>query len=422
VAQIVLERKLGTFSPPVKYAKNYNPTVAELLKEFVELYGVNHWGDSFLSCSQHRIDDYIVPLIGNVRVKDVTLHMLERFYDELQRTPAIVLKGHKDTGKTVSHGVIESIHGLLKNAFNRAIRWGYLSTNPAMTAEVPQYEKNERTVWTAETAQKALSLCRERKLKLAMQLALGCSMRIGEILGLTWDCVDIRPERIAAQDAQLHVNKELKRCQKDAMEKLKARNRSKVILEFPELKADCSTVLVLKSPKTSSSVRNIFIPNTVAIELVKEQDRQQAMKAMLGDVYEDYNLVLAQDNGRPVEEAWMRKHLNAFIKANDLPVVVFHSLRHSSTSIKLELSQGNIKAVQGDTGHAQSNMVTDVYAHSNNTERKKLARLVEQQFFNRTGDSEQIPADDKTVKIIGLLKERPEMTDTFLTLLNAMVC
>jgi integrase len=288
-----------------------------------------------------------------------------------------------------------------------------------MTAEVPQYEKNERTVWTAETAQKALSLCRERKLKLAMQLALGCSMRIGEILGLTWDCVDIRPERIEAQDAQLHVNKERKRCQKDAMEKRKVRKRSKGILEFPKRRADCSTVLVLKFPKTSSSVRNIFIPNTVAMELVREQKRQQAMKAM---VYENYNLVLAQDDRRPVEENRMRKHLNAFIKANGLPTVVFHSLRHSSTSIKLELSQGNIKAVQGDTGHAQSNMVTDVYAHSNNTERKKLARLVEQQFFNRTGDSEQIPADDKTVKIIGLLKERPEMTDTFLTLLNAMIC
>jgi len=44
---------------------------------------------------------------------------------------------------------------------------------------------------------------------------------------------------------------------------------------------------------------------------------------------------------------------------NELRSVVFHSLRHSSTSIKLQISCGNIKAVQGDTGHAQARMVTE---------------------------------------------------------------
>lgn len=421
IAQIELERKMGTFKPPAKYSKNYNPTMAQLLDEFVNLYGVNHWGDSFLSCSQHRINDYIVPLIGDVLVQDVTPHLLECFYDELQRTPAIVLKGHKDTGKTVSHGVIEAIHSLLKNAFNRAIRWGYISTNPAMTAEVPQYEKKPRAVWEAETAQTALAQCQDQRMKLIMMLAIGCTMRVGEILGLTWDCVDIRPERIETQDARLHVNKELKRCQKKELEKLEARRRDKVILKFPERRENCSTVLVLKSPKTTSSVRNIFIPNTVAAELQKEWEHQQYLKQSLGELYEDYNLVIAYDNGHPVEANWVRKQLNHLIAENDLSKVVFHSLRNSSTSLKLELSQGDIKAVQGDTGHAQANMVTDVYARTNNTQRKKLARLVEQEFFESLHEEARTPDSDKAAKIMGLLKEKPEMADTFLTILTAMV-
>ncbi len=421
IAQIAIEKKLGTFHPPVKYGKNYNPTMEELLKEFVDLYGVNHWGDSYLSCSQHRINDYIIPKIGNIRVKDVTPHLLECFYDELQRTPAIVLKGHKDTGKTVSHSVIEAIHSLLKNAFNRAIRWGYISINPAMTAEVPQYEKPQRAVWETETTQDALTFCTDRRMKLVMMLAIGCTMRVGEILGLTWDCVDVRPERIKAQDARLHVNKELKRCQKKDLEKLEVRNRSKVILKFPERKDNCSTVLVLKSPKTTSSIRNIFIPNTVAEELQKEWDHQQELKQLLGEDYEDYNLVIAYDSGRPVESNWVRNQLGRIITENNLSKVVFHSLRNSSTSLKLELSQGDIKAVQGDTGHAQADMVTNCYARTNNTKRKQLARLVEQQFFDAMNGSNKPPANDKTTKIVELLKEKPEMADTFLTLLTAMV-
>ena len=55
------------------------------------------------------------------------------------------------------------------------------------------------------------------------------------------------------------------------------------------------------------------------------------------------------------------KKFDDFIRENNLKRVVFHSLRHSSTSLKLKLSGGDIKAVQGDTGHAQANMVTDVY-------------------------------------------------------------
>lgn len=43
---------------------------------------------------------------------------------------------------------------------------------------------------------------------------------------------------------------------------------------------------------------------------------------------------------------------------------MFHSLRHCSASLKLQIGGGNIKAVQGDTGHAQSRMVTDLYAHT----------------------------------------------------------
>ena len=58
-------------------------------------------------------------------------------------------------------------------------------------------------------------------------------------------------------------------------------------------------------------------------------------------------------------------------------------MRHCSASLKLQIGGGNIKAVQGDTGHAQSRMVTDLYAHTNNEERRRLAEKVEADFFHR---------------------------------------
>ena len=60
----------------------------------------------------------------------------------------------------------------------------------------------------------------------------------------------------------------------------------------------------------------------------------------------------------------------------------FQSLRHSSTTYKLKLNKGDIKATQGDTGHSQADMVTRVYAHILDEDRKVNAIRMERAFYN----------------------------------------
>ena len=67
--------------------------------------------------------------------------------------------------------------------------------------------------------------------------------------------------------------------------------------------------------------------------------------------------------------------------------MVFHSLRHSSITYKLKLTGGDIKAVQGDSGHSQAQMVTDQYSHILDESRKDNARLLENAFY-RANDPE----------------------------------
>ena len=63
--------------------------------------------------------------------------------------------------------------------------------------------------------------------------------------------------------------------------------------------------------------------------------------------------------------------------------LVFHSLRHSSVTYKLKLNGGDIKSVQGDSGHSQVDMVTDVYSHIIDEDRRKNAELFEEAFYKR---------------------------------------
>ena len=76
------------------------------------------------------------------------------------------------------------------------VKWELMPKNPAIYATVPKYKSAKREIWTAETLMHALEVCEDERLKLALNLAFSCSMRMGEMLGLTWDCVDISDEAI----------------------------------------------------------------------------------------------------------------------------------------------------------------------------------------------------------------------------------
>lgn len=112
----------------------------------------------------------------------------------------------------------------------------------------------------------------------------------------------------------------------------------------------------------------------------KKQDEE---KEFLGDEYHDYNLVFTTPFGMPIEGSVIRTALKKLIDDNNLPPVVFHSFRHASITYKLKLT-GDIKAVQGDSGHAQAKMVTDLYSHVLDDSRVHNAELFEEAFYKKT--------------------------------------
>ena len=240
-------------------------------------------------------------------------------------------------------------------------------------------EKKVRAIWTVDIIRQALDNCSDGKLFIAINLAFACSLRMGEITGLTWDCVHITDQDIAKDDAYIIVNKELARVDQKAIAALGEKD---ILFMFPRMiKGKSTTRLVLKKPKTETSIRKIWLPKTLAYILRDWKERQEKLKEFMGDEYVDYNLVLALETGRPCEDSVIGNQFERLKKSAGLPDVVFHSLRHSSTTYKLKLNHGDIKATQGDTGHAQAQMVTEVYAHILDEERKINAQKFEAAFY-----------------------------------------
>ena len=99
----------------------------------------------------------------------------------------------------------------------------------------------------------------------------------------------------------------------------------------------------------------------------------------------------------------------------------------SSVTYKLKLNGGDIKAVQGDSGHAQVNMVTDVYSHILDDDRRKNAELFEEAFYEKKNLDPQMHvqqennnatvADEVDPELLAKVLANPEMR----ALLNSLV-
>jgi len=410
-AQVEYQQSTGTFIPPS--AK----TVRDLLEEYVSIYGVNSWALSTYESRRAMIDNYINPLIGDMKLDSITPHLMDQFYNNLLTVKSKPRPYQTPKNEFLSPRTVKEIHKILRNAFNQAVKWELMSRNPVINATLPKCETKPRDIWTADTLFQALEVCDDDQLALALNLAFSCSLRMGEMLALTWDCIDISSNSIENGTASIYVNKELQRVQKESLNALDGKGVVKI---FPSILASKHTALVLKEPKTKTSVRKVFLPKTVAEMLVKYRAEQDELKELFGNEYIDYDLVFCSSVGTPIEGQVINRALNKLIEEHQLPKVVFHSLRHSSITYKLKLNGGDMKSVQGDSGHAQVKMVADVYSHIIDEDRRLNAQRFEEAFYSGSKpehvEEESKPVENDAELLMQLLTRNPEMATLIKTL------
>lgn len=146
----------------------------------------------------------------------------------------------------------------------------------------------------------------------------------------------------------------------------------------------------------------------------------------------NYGLVVAQENGHPCDGRVIEKLFKQLKEDAGLPNVVFHSLRHSSTTYKLKLNHGDLKATQGNTGHAETDMITKIYAHILDEDRKINAQKFEASFYanpdlrsvrapqEQKNFSQPQPAQDVSdfATLLLQLQKKPELVSSLAALIR----
>lgn len=219
--EIEYRESIGTFVVPQCH------TLKELLTEYVALYGKQKWTLSTYDSNNGIINNYILPFIGELKLQDITPRVLEKYYQTLLKTkPVPKANGAKTRNEFVSTSTIRDVHKLLRNCFGQAVKWELIQKNPALNATVPKYKAEKRDIWTAETLFHAIEICENPRLKLSLNLTFACSLRMGELLGLTWDCVDISEDSVDNGFAGITINKELQWVSRSAVSSLEEKTSS----------------------------------------------------------------------------------------------------------------------------------------------------------------------------------------------------
>ena len=318
--------------------------------------------------------------IGKRKLKTVTSDHLQSYMDLLS------FGGTSPDGKTVealSKGSLGQYSAVLQNSFRFAVFPKRLITFNPMQYVVKRVKDDEYELFTEDgtgdlpietptiSHEQYLALNELLKKKhnpalFPIQIAYFAGLRIGEVCGLTWQDIDF------SRNA-LRIDKTLARISRDAVNQV---NQREILHRFPPVSGRQRTVLVLKQPKTESSVRTVYLPPSLMALL--KQSRPASWET---GGQPSPHLIFAYPDGRPMQECTLTKQFQQALKEAGLPKVTFHSLRYSSISYKLSLSGGDIKAVQRDSGHAQADMITELYGQVLEQNRWDLVERFEEVFY-----------------------------------------
>ena len=294
--------------------------------------------------------------------------------------------------RLLSSTSIHEVHTLLKTAFSYAVDWDLIHKSPT-PREAPKINTEERTIWDERTMLAALQTIENPALHLAVHMSMILSLREGEILGLQPGDIDFDA---ADGRGTITVGRSLQRTEKAALEKT---DPNQIYHIFPDQREGSSSALVLKKPKTKKSSRTLYLTRPLKDELLAWLEKLRQDELAMDGRYRNCGQLFRLPNGMPVAPEALSKWYRTWRAEHpEFEKIVFHGLRHSSATYQLIESGGNIKAVQGNTGHATTGILMDTYAHTQDKPRLELTEKIEADFYSQdvAGAKPQEPPENKT--------------------------
>lgn len=328
---VAVELNNGTYKEPSKL------TVAQWLDTWTSTYlgGVK---PRTVEVYKSDIRLYIKPALGAIRLEALNTHTIQNFYNSL-------MKG-RNGKRGLSAKTVKNIHGVFHHALKQAVSNGLLRVNPADACTLPRIEKKELKPLDETDIAKFLVEIKGNPYEDIFLVTLFTGLREGEVLGLTWDCVDF-------ERGTLLINKQIQLHQEKGLD-----------------------AYALVSPKNGRS-RTVAAAPTVMAQLKRHKAMQAQWQLKAGSLWSNpSNLVFTDEAGGHLTKSSVYRAFKAAAKSIGRPDARFHDLRHSYAVAAIR-SGDDIKTVQGNLGHATAAFTLDVYGHVTDKMKQESATRME---------------------------------------------
>ena len=342
-----LQRQLVMFQDEVEKG-TYLDAGKITFEEFAEKWLADHAEKQLEPKTIHQykemLSSRVIPAIGHLKLNKIQPNHLLEFYNNLSE------KGIRLDGKpgALSSRTILYHHRLLSSIFTMAVYWQLIMNNPCTRVKPPKVERVAAKYYDEEQTEIMLSLLETESLKYRtmINLTVFTGIRLGELIGLTWDDINMDNACLSIKQAGQYL---------------------------PGLGS------FDKTTKTQSSQRLISLPPMVVNLLKEYKSWQEQEKLALDNLWEEHNRIFTQHNGKPMfygtPSSWFKK----FIKKHNLPKITFHQLRH--TNATLLIGQGvDVRTVSNRLGHARTSTTTDIYTHALKRPDREAAEKLENLF------------------------------------------
>ena len=299
--QAEVRKKLQAVSVDIDngiYTESSKMTVGQWLDIWLDEYTGN-LKPYTIELYRGQCKNQLKPHIGAVKLTALKAPAIQKMYNAL----------YKGTGieNGLSAKTIRNIHGVLHKALGQAVKLGYIRHNPSENCTLPRVAKKEVHPLDDTGIKAFLAACEKEQYKTLYILTLFTGMRQGEVLGLTWDNVDLEAGLIT-------VSKQLQRKRNPDQEE-----KGKGIYYFSTLKNN--------KPRTVA-------PAPFIMQMLKSHKKTQTAQRLKagavwgnGDPLND-NLVFTDEVGQHLKHKTVYKHYKAIVKGIGLENARFHDLRH----------------------------------------------------------------------------------------------
>lgn len=333
-AEKALAKLLGRVNEG-SYTHDDGQTVTTWLTTWIEIKERAGLRPSTLRAYRSHIDEYLVPHLGRLRLRDVRPTHVDKLLTAL------------DNGKRKA-ATVRRVHATLRSALSTAVRRRLITFNAAKDVDLPVSQRPKVTPWEPAELGQFLDSIGTDRLGAMFEVVACTGLRRGEAVGLRWDDVDLARRIIVVRQQIVQES---------------GRKKNKLApAACPYCEAGHLGVSFGKPKTASGEDRIIDLDEVTAGALLSHRLRQDAERDKWGDAYADHGLVFAREDGNPLRPDDVTKLFVALVDGAGLRRIRLHDLRHGQASLMLAAGV-DMAIVSKRLGHSTITITSDTYSH-----------------------------------------------------------